>query len=106
MSHSIITGSSSNNASAAYPSTAQAELFFKAGFVSTCFILCFFLSVKKTLGSQMNPNEIIVKLLNGSQALEISRDELDFYTYGPIVYKRPINVSKKILFRNFFFTSI
>ena len=54
----------------------------------------------------MNPNEIIVKLLNGSQALEISRDELDFYTYGPIVYKRPINVSKKILFRNFFFTSI
>ena len=54
----------------------------------------------------MNFNKIIVKLSNGSQALEISRDELDCYTYGPIVYKRPINVPKKISFRNSFFTSI
>ena len=54
----------------------------------------------------MNFNKIIVKLLNGSQALDISRNELDGYTYGPIVYKRPINAPQKISFRNSFFTSI
>ena len=49
----------------------------------------------------MNSNEIVVKLWNGSKALETSRDGLDFKTYGPMIYKRPITAPKKISFRKF-----
>ena len=58
----------------------------------------------------MNSNEIVVKLWNGSKALEISRDGLDCKTYGPIIYKRPINAPEKILilevFLGYFRTAI
>ena len=50
----------------------------------------------------MNSNEIVVKLWNGSKALEISRYGLDCKTYGPMIYKRPINAPEKISFRKFF----
>ena len=53
----------------------------------------------------MNSNEIVVKLCIGSKALEISRDGLDFKTYGPMIYKTPINAPEKNLIQEVYFRS-
>ena len=54
----------------------------------------------------MKSNMIVVKLWNGSKALEISRDGLDCKTYGPMIYKRPINIPEKNIIQEVFFWSL
>ena len=43
----------------------------------------------------MNYNMIAVQLWNDYQALQISRDGLDCWTYRPMIYQRPINAPEK-----------
>ena len=54
----------------------------------------------------MNSNEKVVKLWNGSKALEISRYGLDCKTYGPMIYKRPINIPEKNIIQEVYFRSV
>ena len=42
----------------------------------------------------MNSTMIVVQLWNDSQALQISRDGLDCWTYRPMIYQRTINASE------------
>ena len=45
---------------------------------------------------------IVVKVWNGSKALPISRNGLDCYIEGLMIYYRPIHGPKKILAETFF----
>ena len=65
-----------------------------------------FLGLSRTVRSKMKSNKIVVKLWNGSNSLEISRYGLDCKTYGPMIYKRPLNAPEKNLIQEVFFRSL
>ena len=51
----------------------------------------------------MNYNMKGVQLWNDSQALQISRDGLDYWINRPTIYKRPINALEKNYIQELFF---
>ena len=62
-----------------------------------------FLNLCKTVRSKMKSNTIVVKLWNGSKALQITRNGLDYKTDVQLIYKIPIHApEKKKTFRQFF----
>ena len=61
-----------------------------------------FLGLCKTVRNKINSWKVVVKLWNGSEALQISRNGLDCKTDGLMIYKTPIHApEKKIIFRKF-----
>ena len=54
-----------------------------------------FLGLCKTVRSKINSWKVVVKLWNGSEALQISRNGLDCKTDGLMIYKIPIHAPEK-----------